>query len=243
MDSTMNYPTSDPRIDKTMYMYFPFGGLSFLDQYRQVRLQTLGQMKIALEQCQQISPMGEAILAWHAGKQGAQSPEKRLAQPYTGDVHILEVLQDCTCVCLANMDCAERLKCNPFIVSKSKDLKDLVTVDLWCEVFIRKIEIAKRLFETYDEHLKPKSRQEVQLDQYALCALILAVRLCHLNPLRSLNGLLKFNDIFTCEQCRQTKWSDISAAAGQVALELEVKAVEQLAADQGVTWAGERACH
>ena len=232
----VDYPRGDPRTDKTLYMYYPFGGLDFLERYRNGRHSTLAQMKAVLQRETNPSYPAYTILRWRDGEGGIHRPVQTLAVPGTCPFDIEEVLVQCMYLALSRLSYQCLMEAEIQWGPHSKVVHEPSVIDSWCEVIIRKIEVAKTLVVRYDARLKRSSVQPVGLDEYALSALIIAMRLGYLNPHRGLNALLKINDILAHEASGGTTFSSTTAAAGLVAYELELHAAQQLARQHGLTW-------
>jgi hypothetical protein len=73
----------------------------------------------------------------------------------------------------------------------------------WLETFIRKYETIKKIWVTYDRHMKPVKKEQISIEGYIYFSYLLASNLGSGNGLKRYNCLLKLND-FIC--CRHKEW-------------------------------------
>jgi hypothetical protein len=221
-----NYLKADPRVEHSLYMYSDFEGLDYLESYIIERKKSIRSMLIQPSIVSLDDVIG-SILRYRREEPTTAIVQKLLSPSsitsVAGNINTIDILKKCLLCCLSNPTNQESI------------------VDAWCGVFIRKIEVVKVLYGTYNKQLKPTEySKESGIVAYALLSLILALRQQHTRHLRYLNTLLKVNDILTYEIHNRTEFSNFEAEATRLSFELEEKAVRTLAHLKNVTLRKER---
>jgi hypothetical protein len=207
--SFYNFIDKDFRRDTTLYMYSPYCGQPLLDEYVICRKENIYTLKEKYTKGNSI--LGDILMSdtHYIHDLNKPSPCGVIALPGSENHNTLEILQKCIFALLY------------------KDGDNMGAVTAWIEIFIRKIEIARRLWFSYGTGMKPLLRFDAGIQSYALLAALLALGLGSGVWLKRLNALLKTNDFLI--HSRDQVYNDyLSISCMHLSLSTEVGAVASL---------------
>lgn len=220
------YSQKNILIDRCHYMYTPYEGPGFLKAYLAQR-QTLQH---TLERTHQ-------GLLNDSDPNMAFSKEIYQAVSANSTEHVSKLLRSSMLEVLPERPGA----CDFITRSVLMDLwqiylhspaQDIQTCSEWIEVFLKKFEVSKRLYVSYDTKLKPKVRQYDQLENYALLAGLLIYRYRSTSNLKYLNATLKLVDLLA--SVGVDRESPLIQLVMLATIEAEVVAVQALLAKHGI---------
>ena len=100
------------------------------------------------------------------------------------------------------------------------------------DFLLKKFEIKKRIYESYDNHGKELSYKYDYLQNYLLLSILCLLEFCEISDLRYLNTALKINDTI-CSQ-KEKIISNDDKSLSNISLELEMEAIFKLLENKGI---------